>query len=143
MLLDIMGDHFLTGRGTHELIILCDNHVRQCGRKLGQFADPHCLGYIQTAVANKHTNSAHKRSWFYLLQNHDAVSWQSFLYFAGKVKVGATRHDLIHIDSQTLQEKLRDILHLNPIVDVECSDAIFKHGDTIWAGSRQNGGTGG
>ena len=43
---NVIGNHFLTGRGTHELVISCDNHVRQCGRKLGQFTHPNRLGYI-------------------------------------------------------------------------------------------------
>ncbi len=59
MFFDVIGDHFLSGCGTHELVIPGDNHIRQRGRKLGQFAHPNRLGYIQTAVANKNTNSAH------------------------------------------------------------------------------------
>ena len=62
MFFDVIGDHFLTGRGTHEFVVFRDDNIRQCGRELRQFAYPNCFGYIQTAVANKNTNSAHSVS---------------------------------------------------------------------------------
>src|SRR5659263_609987 len=87
-------------------------------------------------MANKNTNSAHSISLIlhcnlpYALENKGL---QPLVLISG----ANVNRRLVNIYFQALQEKLAYILNFNFIIGIECSNAVFKHGNAVRTGSCQ------
>jgi len=106
VLFDIVGNHFLPGRRTHELVVSCYNNIWKCGCEFRQFTYTNRLGYIQTAVANKTPILLIISPYFFSFR----IIILSFL-FSTALHAADIHNRLVNINFQAFQNKFCDILH--------------------------------